>query len=88
MQIETVTGGEYNRARRPQRPTEERRVGMFRPAYWWSATDRRGVTALEYALVGAVMGVLIVTAFSTLGSSLDTAYMAIGTLITATTAGM
>jgi len=55
---------------------------------WRTATDRRGVTALEYALVAAVMGALIVTAVTTLGNNLDTAYTSIGTLITSTAAGM
>ncbi len=35
-------------------------------------TDRRAVTALEYGLIAAVMGALIVTAFATLGGSLGT----------------
>ena len=61
---------------------------MFRYGSWWLTIDRRGVSALEYALVAAVMGALIVTAVTSLGSSLDTAYMAIGMLITSTTAGM
>jgi len=34
------------------------------------------------------MGALIVTAVTTLGNGLDTAYMTIGTLITTTAAGM
>jgi pilus assembly protein Flp/PilA len=49
---------------------------------------RRGVTALEYALVAAVMGALIVTAVTTLGNNLDTAYTSIGLLLASTTAGM
>jgi Flp pilus assembly pilin Flp len=57
-------------------------------ALWRTAADRRGVTALEYALVAAVMGALVVIAFTTLGDHLDTAYTSIGTLITSTTAGM
>lgn len=52
------------------------------------ATDRDGVTALEYGLIAAVMGALVVTAVSTLGHSLNTAYTSIGTLITTTAAGM
>ena len=35
--------------------------------------DRRGVTALEYGLIAAVMGALIVTAFTSLGTSMGTA---------------
>jgi len=35
--------------------------------------DRRGVTALEYALIAGVLGTLLVTAFTTLGTDLQTA---------------
>jgi pilus assembly protein Flp/PilA len=58
-----------------------RELGLF-------AVDRHGVTALEYALVAAVMGALIVTAMTTLGNNLDTAYTSIGTLMTMTAEGM
>jgi pilus assembly protein Flp/PilA len=61
---------------------------ISRPGLWPSAIDRKGVSALEYALVAAVMGALIVTAVTTLGNNLDTAYTTIGTLITTTAAGM
>ena len=50
--------------------------------------DRRGVTALEYGLIAAVMGALIVTAVSTLGGSLETAFSAIGTELTSQASGM
>jgi len=52
------------------------------------AQCRDGVTALEYALIAAVMGALVVTAVTTLGGSLDTAYTSIGTLITTKASGM
>jgi pilus assembly protein Flp/PilA len=52
------------------------------------ANDRSGVTALEYGLIAAVMGALIVTAVTTLGGSLNTAYTSIGTLITTKASGM
>ena len=52
------------------------------------ANDLRGVTALEYGLIAAVMGALVVTAVTTLGDSLDTAYTSIGTLIMTTAVGM
>jgi pilus assembly protein Flp/PilA len=51
-------------------------------------SDRRGVTALEYGLIAAVMGALIVTAVSTLGGSLETAFASIGTELTTTASGM
>ena len=50
--------------------------------------DRRGVTALEYGLIAAVMGALIVTAVTTLGGSLETAFASIGTELTTTASGM
>lgn len=50
--------------------------------------DRRGVTALEYGLLAAVMGALVVSAMTTLGSSLGTAFTSIGNLITAKASGM
>jgi pilus assembly protein Flp/PilA len=52
------------------------------------ADDRWGVTALEYGLIAAVLGALVVTAVTSLGNSLDVAYTSIGTLITTTAAGM
>ncbi len=56
--------------------------------FWGFEQDRDGVTALEYALIAAVMGALVVTAVTTLGTSLTTAYTSIGTLITTTASGM
>jgi len=50
--------------------------------------EDRGVTALEYGLIAAVMGALIVTAFTTLGGDLDTAFGSIAALLTSTAAGM
>jgi pilus assembly protein Flp/PilA len=50
--------------------------------------DHRGVTALEYGLIAAVMGALIVSAMSTLGSDLGTAFTSIGTVLTTKAAGM
>jgi pilus assembly protein Flp/PilA len=50
--------------------------------------DDRGVTALEYGLIAAVMGALVVAAFTTFGTDLGTAFTAIGNLITSTASGM
>ena len=36
--------------------------------------DRRGVTALEYGLIAGVLAVVVVTAFTTLGTGLNTAF--------------
>jgi len=51
-------------------------------------SDRRGVTALEYGLIAAVMGALIVTAFSTLGTDMHTAFSSIGAVMTSNAAKM
>ena len=61
---------------------------MFSLALRRLTNDRRGVTALEYGLIAAVMGALVVTAVTTLGNSLDTAFTTIGTLLTTTATGM
>ena len=50
--------------------------------------DDRGVTALEYGLIAAVMGALVVTAVTTLGTDMETAFSTIGTLLTSTATGM
>ena len=59
------------------------RVFLFR-----LTADRRGVTALEYGLIAAVMGALIVTAVTTLGNNLSTAFTSIGGLLTSKASGM
>jgi len=51
-------------------------------------SDRRGVTALEYGLIAAVMGALIVAAVTTLGGSLATAFSDIGNELTSKASGM
>ena len=50
--------------------------------------DDSGVTALEYGLIAAVMGALIVTAFTTLGGDMDSAFTTIGNMLTTEAAGM
>jgi pilus assembly protein Flp/PilA len=52
------------------------------------SNDRRAVTALEYGLIAAVMGALIVTAFTTFGNSMSTAFTSIGGLLTSKASGM
>jgi pilus assembly protein Flp/PilA len=37
-------------------------------------TDRRAVTALEYGVIAGVLAVVVVTAFNTLGTGLNTAF--------------
>ena len=51
-------------------------------------SDRRGVTALEYGLIAAVMGALIVTAFTTLGTNMGTAFTTIGSVLTSKATAM
>ena len=43
--------------------------------------DTSGVTALEYGLIAAVMGALIVIAFNVLGGDMDTAFTTIGSVL-------
>ena len=50
--------------------------------------DRRGVTALEYGLIAAVMGALIVIAFTTLGTKMGTAFTSIGSVMTSKASSM
>ena len=50
--------------------------------------DHRGVTALEYGLIAAVMGALIVTAFTTLGGDMGSAFATIGALLTSEATSM
>ncbi len=40
--------------------------------------DRRGVTALEYGLIAAVIGGVVIAAANTFGSSLTSAYGTVG----------
>jgi pilus assembly protein Flp/PilA len=42
-------------------------------------TDRRAVTALEYGVIAGVLAVVVVTAFTTLGTGLQTAFTNIST---------
>ena len=50
--------------------------------------DRRGVTALEYGLIAAVIGGVVITAATSFGTSLTTAYASIGSALTTKAAGM
>jgi pilus assembly protein Flp/PilA len=43
--------------------------------------DRKGVTALEYGLIAALIAVVIITAVATLGTNLSTAFDTIATRI-------
>jgi pilus assembly protein Flp/PilA len=50
--------------------------------------DARGVTALEYGLIAAVIGGVVITAATSFGNSIETAYNNIGSALTNTTAGL
>lgn len=42
-------------------------------------TDSRAVTALEYGVIAGILAVVVVTAFNTLGTGLNTAFTSIST---------
>jgi pilus assembly protein Flp/PilA len=50
--------------------------------------DRKGVTALEYGLIAAVMGALIVSGVTSLGGAMGTAFTTIGSVLTTKASGM
>jgi pilus assembly protein Flp/PilA len=50
--------------------------------------DRRAVTSIEYALIAAVLGALIVNGMTTLGTKMNTAFTSIGTVMTTKASGM
>ena len=52
------------------------------------ATDEDGITAIEYGLMAALIGLAIVTGATALGTSLSTAFTTVGTKITTNTAKM
>jgi len=47
------------------------------------AADERGVTAIEYGLIAALMAAAVGTAFALLGPALKTAFTTIASTITA-----
>lgn len=51
------------------------------------AKDESGATAIEYGLIVALIAVVIITAVSTLGGKLNTAFTDINTGLTAAPAG-
>ncbi len=50
--------------------------------------DRRGVTALEYGLIAAVVGGVVITAATSFGNSLSSAYTSIGSTLSSKATGM
>jgi Flp pilus assembly pilin Flp len=43
--------------------------------------DRRAVTALEYGIIASILGLVLVTIFTTLGNSLKTLFSHVGASI-------
>lgn len=50
--------------------------------------DENGVTAIEYGLIAALVGVAIVGGVGALGTSLDSAFTKIATKLTTTLSGL
>ena len=49
-------------------------------------SDRRGVTALEYGLIGVIMGTLVIAAFTSIWAPLSPAFTIIGDFLISTSA--
>ena len=43
--------------------------------------DEKGVTALEYGLIAALIAVVVITAVSNLGTGINTAFTSVGTAV-------
>jgi pilus assembly protein Flp/PilA len=50
------------------------------------ASDRQGVTALEYGLIGGIMGIAVVAAFTAVWSPMSPAFTLIGNFLVNTAA--
>lgn len=57
-------------------------TGRFGRAAMQLSDDKRGVTALEYALIAGVIVATILVGFQTLASGMATKFSAIGTTLT------
>jgi Flp pilus assembly pilin Flp len=44
-------------------------------------SDRRGVTSLEYGIIAGVLGLVLITIFKSMGSTLSTLFSHIGSSI-------
>jgi pilus assembly protein Flp/PilA len=51
-------------------------------ADWFSLTSERGVTAIEYGLIAALIAVVIITAVALIGTNLTTVFNAIAAKLT------
>jgi pilus assembly protein Flp/PilA len=63
-------------------------MAMIRRMVWRIGTQRQAVTSVEYALIAAVLGALIVNGMTTLGTKMNTAFTSIGTVMTTKASGM
>ena len=52
------------------------------------AGDKTGVTALEYGLIAAIIGGVVISAATSFGGSLSSAYNTIGSTLLSTVSGM
>jgi pilus assembly protein Flp/PilA len=52
------------------------------------AADKRGATALEYGLIAAVIGGVVITAATSFGNSLTSSYSTIGSTLVAKSSSM
>ena len=61
-------------------------VGMIKKLRQLMNGDRRGVTALEYGLIAAVIGGVVITGASTVGNGLGNTFTKIGNTLTSANA--
>jgi pilus assembly protein Flp/PilA len=54
-------------------------------ADWFSLTSERGVTAIEYGLIAALIAVVIITAVALIGTNLTAIFNAIATKLVVAT---
>ncbi len=50
--------------------------------------NRRGVTALEYGLIAAMLGTAVITSSNSLGTSINSGFTSIGSALRTRAAGM
>ncbi len=62
--------------------------GMMKKFRELMKNDRRGVTALEYGLIAAVIGGVVITAATSFGTGLSSSFSTIGSKLTTQAAAM
>ena len=58
-----------------------KRISLLKPALRSLRGDERGVTAMEYGLIGALIAVAIIAGVTTLGGSLNNMFNNVGSRI-------